>query len=82
MGLCVSKYMCKAVCCGLKIVRFLLVFEFFFYFYTINPVTTNLRNCMLNLMTQSRSWNQLLHSCALLSKCDIITFSNLTNGPA
>jgi hypothetical protein len=83
MGLCISKYMCRAVCCGLKILGILLIFEFV-YFYTIKPVTTHLRNCVLTLMTQSRRWNQLLYSCALLSKSDIITFSNHTskfNGP-
>lgn len=76
MNFYVSNYMCRTFCCGLKMLRFLLIFEFV-YFYTINPVTEHLRNCILTLMTHSRPWNQLLHSCALLS--NILNQTFLTN---
>jgi len=80
MSLCVIKYMCRIFCCGLEMLRFLLIFEFV-YFYTINPVTAHLRNCILTLMTQSRPWNQLLHSCALLSNIFIPDVSNYLEAP-
>ena len=67
--------MCRTFCCGIKTLRFLLIFEFV-YFYTISPITIHLRNSILTSMTHSRPWYQLLHSCFLLSYCNIITLSN------
>jgi hypothetical protein len=69
--------MCRTFCFGLKVLRFLLIFEFV-YFYTISPITIHLINCIFTSMSHSRPWDQLLHSCALLSNCDIITFSSQT----
>ena len=75
MRLCVIKYTCRTFCFGLKILRIFLIFEFV-YFYTISPITIHLRNCISFSVSHSRPWDQLQHSCALLSTCDIITFSS------